>query len=314
MDLKRLRTFVAVAEHGGVSHAATRLRITQPALSRQLQDLQQELGVKLFELVGRRLLLTGEGEELLPHCHGLLSHAGAFAERALSLSRGDAGVLRMAASPQMIESVFPSFLSEYARRRPGVHVRPVEAGAVAQAVLLERGEVHLAVGFEPGSGSRFASLALPPFHVLVAYSPSLPIRGDGEVDVRTLVDVPLLLLDRGFGTRKHFDAACRLARLEPSIFLESGAVHTLLALAEAGFGVAVVPDSVRIRGELRIARLVFRGEPLGAPLAILWDKLRPLPRYAEGFREAFAKHMREVYPISGPPDVERRRVRAVPRR
>jgi len=315
MDLKRLRTFIAVAEHGGVSQAAERLRVTQPALSRQLQDLQQELGVRLFELVGRRLLLTGEGEELLLHCRALLSHANAFAERAHSLARGETGVLRVAASPQMIESVFPSFFKEYARRHPGVHVRPVEAGAVAQLALLERGEIHLAVGLEPGSDHRFATQALPPFHVLVAYSPSLPIRGDGEIDVPALADVPLLLLDRGFGTRKHFDAACRLARLEPSIFLESGAVHTLLALAEAGFGAAVVPDSVRISSrKLRIARLAFRGEPLGAPLAILWDRLRPLPRYAEGFREAFAKHMREVYPISGPPDVQRHRVRAVPRK
>ena len=65
MDLRRLRTFVAVAELGTVSKAALRLRITQPALSRQIMDLQQELGLRLFDRVGRGLVLTAEGEQFL---------------------------------------------------------------------------------------------------------------------------------------------------------------------------------------------------------------------------------------------------------
>src|SRR5882757_5944281 len=110
MDLRRIRTFVAVAEQGGVSRAALRLHIAQPALSRQIRALQEELGFQLFERVGRRLSLTGEGEEFLRDCRSLLSHAGSVVERAQSLRRGNTGVLRVAASPQMIESVFPIFL------------------------------------------------------------------------------------------------------------------------------------------------------------------------------------------------------------
>lgn len=68
IDLKRLQTFVTVSEQGTVSKAALLLRITQPALSRQLRDLQDELGIKLFERVGRRLLLTGEGDQFLADC------------------------------------------------------------------------------------------------------------------------------------------------------------------------------------------------------------------------------------------------------
>src|SRR3712207_6619098 len=68
MDLRRARTFVTVAELGTVSKAALRLRIAQPALSRQISDLEQELGLKLFDRLGRRLVLTGEGEQLLGAC------------------------------------------------------------------------------------------------------------------------------------------------------------------------------------------------------------------------------------------------------
>ena len=91
MDLRHTRTFVTVAELGTVSKAALRLRIAQPALSRQISDLEQELGLKLFDRVGGRLLLTGEGEQLLGHRRGLLNYASAVGEQAQLLRRGEPG-------------------------------------------------------------------------------------------------------------------------------------------------------------------------------------------------------------------------------
>ena len=82
MDLRHARAFVTVAELGTVSKAALRLRIAQPALSRQIIDLEQELGLRLFDRVGRRLLLTGEGEQLLAGCRVLLNYATALKEQA----------------------------------------------------------------------------------------------------------------------------------------------------------------------------------------------------------------------------------------
>ncbi|MGA8291006.1 MAG: LysR family transcriptional regulator, partial [Rhodoplanes sp.] len=106
MDLRQARTFVTVAELGTISRAAQHLRIAQPALSRQIQNLEQELGLKLFDRVGGRLLLTGQGELLLGDCRDLLAHASAVRERAQSLRHEDSGVLKVAAAPGNIESVF----------------------------------------------------------------------------------------------------------------------------------------------------------------------------------------------------------------
>ncbi len=72
MDLRQLRTFVTIAELGTMSKAALRLRIAQPALSRQIWDLERELGLKLFDRVGRRVVLSAEGQELLGNCRNLL--------------------------------------------------------------------------------------------------------------------------------------------------------------------------------------------------------------------------------------------------
>ena len=89
MDLKRLRTFVAVADLGTVSKAALRLRISQSALSRRIGDLEYECGFKLFDRIGRRLFLTTRGEQLLGDCRGVLGQLGSLGERIELLKRGE---------------------------------------------------------------------------------------------------------------------------------------------------------------------------------------------------------------------------------
>jgi len=107
--------------------------------------------------------------------------------------------------------------------------------------------------------------------------------------------------DGGFGLRRAFEAACRLAGGKPKILFESRAPHTLLALAEAGHGVAIIGSAFRThRYDLQIVRVTYRGQPLREPLTVLWDKRRPLPRDATTFCEMWAKHVREAFPITRP--------------
>jgi len=113
MNLRHLRTFVTVAEQGTVSKASIHLRVAQPALSRQIGDLEAELGVKLFDRIRRRLVLTGEGERLLGDCRTILGAVDSLSERAQLLRRADGGVLKVAATPQMIDGVFSNFLHRY---------------------------------------------------------------------------------------------------------------------------------------------------------------------------------------------------------
>ena len=297
IDLKRLQTFVTVSEQGTVSKAALLLRITQPALSRQLRDLQEELGIKLFERVGRRLLLTGEGDQFLADCRSLLGHAASIRERAESLRGGDTGVLKVAASPQMIENVFPSLLRRYAAQYPRVQLRPIEAYASDHVAMLERGDVHLAVSVPRVDDQRFGSYLLPPLQVLAVWHSSLRLGRAKDIDVRRLENRPLLLVNSGFATRKVFDAAYRLEHLVQHVFIESGVTSTLIGLAEARHGVAIVPSMVRIdRRKLLVARVSCRNKPLQVELAVIWEKRRALPRYASGFFEAFAKHLKEIFP------------------
>ena len=304
MDLRQLRTFVTVSEQGTVSRAALRLRIAQPALSRQIGSLEEELGIKLFDRVRGRLVLTGEGEQLLGDCRTVLGAVGSLSERAQQLRRGDGGVLRVAATPQMIDGVFSSFLHRYAKRRPKVQIKLTEAAGPSLLGMLERGELHVCVtttqAIRPDKHA-FGSFELPPIEFLAACHDSIKVGTGGDVDIARLAAYPLLLLESSFFVRTAFDAACRLAGFNPTIFIESRTPHTLLSLAEAGHGVAIVPSVLPTqRYRLRIFRITHRRKPLRQPLDVIWDKRRLLPSYAMDFCEALAAYMREVFPISRP--------------
>jgi len=107
--------------------------------------------------------------------------------------------------------------------------------------------------------------------------------------------------------------ACRLTDVEPNILLESRAPHTLLTLAEAGQGVAIIPSLLRTdRYKLRIVRVTHRRKPVRERYAIQWDKRRPMPPYAESFCEALAEYMREVLPITHPTESKMAAVRKQP--
>jgi DNA-binding transcriptional LysR family regulator len=303
MDIKRLRTFVTIADLGTVSKAALRLRISQSALSRQIASLEYECGFGLFDRIGRRLSLTARGEQFLDDCRGVIGQMGALGERIELLKRGDTGAVKVAAPPHTIESVVAKFLPQYAERFPNVRVKLTEALGMDQVPLLERGEVDVGIRHDQGVTPWFESLKMPPDDVLAACPQSLPLGRDGMVDIVALAAHPLLLPDEGYSVRRLFNAACRISGIEPEILLESRALHTLLTLVEAGQGVAIIPSLLQTdRYRLKIARIMHRRKPLRDRYVIQWDRRRPMPVYARDFCNTLAAYMREVLPITRPTD------------
>jgi DNA-binding transcriptional LysR family regulator len=300
MDLRRLRSFVAVAEQGSVSKAAQSLHISQPGLSRQIQELQQELGLPLFERVGRRLVPTAEGEQLIESCRDLLGRAMSLTEKAQLLKRGESGTLRISASAIQIETVLSGFLPQYSRRYPHVEVKLVEAPGPTTLAMLERGDIHLGIALIDAAQAEalgFGCHPVKPLELMAACHPACPLGRGRAVDIARIVSQPLLVLDTSFAGRKKFDAVCRMAGLVPTIRLESRAHHTQLALAEAGLGVAVISTTVQThRYQLRTVRITYDNEPVTEPLGIVWDKRRMLAPYGRDFCEALSAYMHQVFP------------------
>jgi len=111
------------------------------------------------------------------------------------------------------------------------------------------------------------------------------------LEIDDLVDTPLLLTRRGFASREWFDTTIQVGHMGPHVLLESGAPSTLVVLAQAGYGIAIVASTVRIpRGRVRVVPLVQRGAPIGRWLSIAWDPRRFLAPFAEQFVEELVAH------------------------
>ena len=147
MELRHLRYFVAVADYGGITLAAERLNIAQPAVSRQIRDLEAELGVDLLVREGRRVILSDAGRAFAERARAVLAASRDAAEEARRISRGEVGHLRIG----LLESAawsghLPQALNRFARTYPDVRMEVIPMGSVDQinAVLADElaGSVH----------------------------------------------------------------------------------------------------------------------------------------------------------------------------
>ncbi len=295
MNLRHLRAFATIADAGGFARAATRLNLSQPALSRQIHALEADLGVLLFDRVGRGVQLTSQGEDLLERSRRLLAEAEALGERALELKGGDTGILRVGATPQVIENLLAPFLMQYRRRHPGVEVHLVEDGGTRLLRRLDRGEVHLSLA--SAGPTRFKGRLLYPIHVIAALPTAHRLARRAVLEITELADEPLLLPQRGFASREWFDIACDIAHIRPRALLESAAPHTLVALAANAYAIAVLPSNAHIpRDGLRVLPLVHRRASIGRWAQIAWDPQRFLAPYAEHFVAELVAYCRRDFP------------------
>lgn len=294
-NLRHLRAFAAIVDAGGFARAAERLHLSQPALSRQIHALEAELGVPLFDRLGRRVQLTSEGEDLLRLGRKLLADVESLSERARALRSGRIGILRVGATPQVIENLLAGFLPRYRRSHSGVEVHLIEDGGSRLGDRLAHGDVHLAC--IPAGDSRFESRLLAPMHLIAAVPRAHRLARRKTVEIADLADEPLLVLQRDFGSRAWFDAACEIARISPRLLLESAVPQTLVALAAKAYGIAIIPSNAGFsRSAIRAVPLVHRGASIGRWQVVAWNPQRFLAPYAMQFIEALIDSAQRAFP------------------
>jgi len=195
----------------------------------------------------------------------------------------------------LIESLMVPFLKQYRRRHPAVEIRLAEEDGVRLPMRLERGDVHLAT--IPEADERFDSRPLFPIYVLAVMAPGHRLKRRAVLDIMDVAGEPLLLLTRAFASREWFHSACQAARIRPNIVFESAAPQTLVSLAAAGDGIAVVPQAVLLsHARVQAVPLVHRGQPIGRWQTIAWNPQRFLAPYAHDFVAELATYTRANYP------------------
>ena len=216
MELKQLRTFIMVAESGSLSRASDRLRLAQPALSRQIKLLEDEIGFELFVRSGRGMQLTEHGEALLGRVTGLVQQLDNSVEDVRSLATSHVVAGRIAI--------------RVARELPLVSLRIVEGYAGHLIDWLHRGEVDVAVLYGPASDLHLRMSDVM-FEELVLVSPADQSPDADELPVSALTELNLVLPSRPHGLRLVVEAAAAKAGIAINEIVAAGLGHTILPLS-----------------------------------------------------------------------------------
>ena len=288
MELHHLRYFEAVARHGHVTRAARELHLAQPSLSKQLRLLEAELGVALFDRVGRRVELTEAGRLLLPYARRVLAEVVAAREAMEQYQNAQHGRVAIGAPPTVGTQLLPAALAAFNRRFPGIELELEEAGAGRLLQLLHEGSVHLAVVSVPVAGVACAELFTEDLVLAVGAGHRLSARD--MVAAHELVDEPFILCPAGYELRERTLQLCRGAGFEPRVVLDGAEMDTVLRCAAAGLGVAIVPR-LALAGADGLAGLRIE-EPLTRTLGLVWHPERQLPPAAAALRTFLIERLR----------------------
>jgi len=257
MELRHIRYFVAVAEALNFTKAASRLRVAQPALSRQVADLEDELGVDLLKRTSHGVALTAEGKLFLEEARGILQRVDESVTKVRALARGEFGELQVGYVPPLDLHILPRALAEFQKTTPGVKVVLHDRGSDELCNELRDGTLHLALMMRPSeeftTGIEFEEIGRYPFFVAMASGHSLTRMK--AISLETLAKQPLVVLDRKRNSEFHRILKRVFTPLHPNIATESDSVNSLITEIGVGKCVAVVSQLFK---EAIGKRLVYR--------------------------------------------------------
>lgn len=289
MELRHLRYFVATAEDGTVSGAATRLHVTQPGLSRQLRQLERELAVDLFDRTGGRLALSRTGRALLPLVRDLLERADALRVAATFHAHGRLDRITMGAPTVTLTDVVAPFIVTLEPDDPVAAV--VEADARDPVDALHRG-ADLTIGtVRPQAPYRSSVLAVLP---VWAYVPAEHDWVEREsVSLDEVLAEHVIVLPLSVTSRQALETAVAAAGASYASRLEAANGTVAQALAAAGRGVAVVSDDPRF-GLVPVA-VDVEDRRLSVRLIAVWDARHPAAATIETFAVRLGEFVRQRY-------------------
>jgi LysR family transcriptional regulator, hydrogen peroxide-inducible genes activator len=253
-----LRAFVAVAEKQHFGSAATTLGVSQSTLSQSLSALETGLGVQLIERSTRRVFLTTEGRQLLPHAQAVIESVTAFAAAAAGVLDPLQGSIRLGLIPTVAPYVLPTVLAGLADRLPALSVRVIEDQTDRLLTGLREGSLDAALIALPSEASGVTEIPIYDEDFVLALPPGHPLSGKKRVPPTELAQLPLLLLDEGHCLRDQALDVCRKAGVRAELAkTRAASLATAVQCVTGGLGVTLIPQSaVRVeaaRSQLGLA-------------------------------------------------------------
>jgi DNA-binding transcriptional LysR family regulator len=276
MELRHLRYFVAAGEEQHLGRAAARLHVAQPSLSRQIQDLEQEIGFQLFDRLPRGVRLSAGGKVFLEDCRRILQEVNEAALRGERAARGLIGTLRVGFTESASwHGVVPESLREFRRKHPQGDLKLSPLISLDQVEAVRSGRLDAGFVYVPTSDREMDQVAVGAHEVVLATPRRHPVSRLKRLRLRDLTDTDFVWFPR----REHpanydrlVQACARGGLANPRIVQEAVDQATMLSLVACGLGVAFVTDATRWRcpKDVVLRRVVDLRLPL--TLSLIWRK------------------------------------------
>jgi DNA-binding transcriptional LysR family regulator len=286
-SVRQLRALVAVHGTGSISAAARELALTQPAVTVLLRELEDRLGLKLFDRSTRVLRPTAAAAEAVGHAQRALAELEAMAAGMAQLAAAGRGRVRVAATAIVAQSLVPAAMGRYRDLHPGVKVELEEVApdGFVEALLAERVDFGVGTLESPVAGLREEVLLRD---VLVAAAlPGAGFAAGSSITWKQLAALPVVTVRPGYGVRRRIDEAAQAAGVTLRIEHEVALLSTAVAMAEHGLAAAIVPGSILASGATGsrlVARRITR-PAVQRPIAVVAKRDRSLSPAAQALAE-----------------------------
>jgi DNA-binding transcriptional LysR family regulator len=276
MELRHLRYFVAVAEEQNISRAALKLHVSQPGLSRQVRDLEDEIGFSLFERSAKSVRLTEAGKVFLIETRGVLQRAADAVDRASTAVSVTNAEINVGYAPSMTVQIMPLALRKFQEKFPNVRVVLHDLSTEEMVTQLRQQKLHVALTPRlPAKLLRgFNVEELAHYPVCVAVAPKHPLAKSKSVTLKRIAREPLIIYSRKDYPEFHKNLEKIFARVGhwPRIAGEHDSVTGLAAAVEAGRGFALVPSSLTSMVGPRLKLIPLRPALPAVSVVAIWRK------------------------------------------
>ncbi|HEU4389872.1 MAG TPA: LysR family transcriptional regulator, partial [Blastocatellia bacterium] len=250
LNLRQLQTFVTVARVGSFTRAAHLLHLSQPALTKQIRQLEETLSVRLFDRNTRTVEVTRIGKELAPVVEQLMREIDAVVVNTKKLAERSRGAVRVAALPSICSTVLPEAIARFKKSYPGISVILKDILAEHLVAMVKSQEVDFGIGSLNAADSEVQFTLLLKDRIVVVFPPGFELERKQVVELKDLAGLPLILMDKESSVRRLVDRAFEsIGRFATPAF-EATFMSTAAGMVKAGLGVALLPSSSFETGQL----------------------------------------------------------------
>lgn len=273
MDIRHLTYFVEVARYKSFTKAGEALHITQPTISKMVRNLEEELGVTLFDRTNKQIALTDAGEVVLAQAQHIVKSLENLTTELADVMNIKKGSLRIGLPPMVGASFFPQIITEFHTRYPQITLQILEDGGQTIEHDVQEGNLDLGVVVLPVDEEQFDFFPFANEHLMLVVHPSHPFARREEVALTELQKEPFILFREDFTLHHHIRAACREAGYQPHVICESSQWDFIGEMVAVNLGIALLPATiVKELDTTRVCSIPLKQPAIPWHLGVIWRK------------------------------------------